>query len=44
MIFNSSLVPTNILADEDLMAQIRKGEQNNVKSRDFEEVAEELGI
>jgi len=33
-----------ILSDKDLMAQIQKGRQNNVKSRDFEEVAKELGI
>jgi hypothetical protein len=44
MIFNSSLAPTEILADKDLMAQIRKGKRKDVKSRDFEEFAEELGI
>lgn len=33
-----------ILSDKDLMAQIKKGKQKNVKSRDFEEVAKELGI
>jgi len=33
-----------ILSDKDLMTQIKKGKQKNVKSRDFEEVAKELGI
>jgi PHD/YefM family antitoxin component YafN of YafNO toxin-antitoxin module len=33
-----------ILSDKELMAQIKKGKQKNVKSRDFEEVAKELGI
>ena len=33
-----------ILSDKDLMAQIKKGKQKNVKSRDFDEVAKELGI
>jgi hypothetical protein len=33
-----------ILSDKDLMGQIKKGKQKNVKSRDFEEVAKELGI
>jgi PHD/YefM family antitoxin component YafN of YafNO toxin-antitoxin module len=33
-----------VLADRDLMAQIKKGKAKNVKSRDFEEVAQELGI
>ena len=33
-----------VLSDEDLMTQIRKGKQKDVKSRDFEEVAKELGI
>ena len=33
-----------ILSDKDLMAQIKKGKQMNVKSRDFEEVAKELGL
>ena len=34
----------DILSDKDLMTQIKKGKQKNVKSRDFEEVAKELGI
>ena len=33
-----------VLTDKDLMAQIKKGKTKNVKSRDFEEVAQELGI
>jgi PHD/YefM family antitoxin component YafN of YafNO toxin-antitoxin module len=33
-----------ILSDKDLMAQIKMGKQKSVKSRDFEEVAKELGI
>ena len=33
-----------ILSDKDLMGQIKKSKQKNVKSRDFEEVAKELGI
>jgi PHD/YefM family antitoxin component YafN of YafNO toxin-antitoxin module len=33
-----------VLADKDLMAQIKKSKAKNVKSRDFEEVAKELGI
>ncbi|RLG27087.1 hypothetical protein DRN85_01035 [Methanosarcinales archaeon] len=32
------------LSDEDLMGQIREGREEGVKVRDFEEVAEELGI
>ncbi|MCX6682624.1 MAG: hypothetical protein NTY71_06530 [Methanoregula sp.] len=33
-----------VLSDKNLMTQIRKGKQKDVKSRDFEEVAKELGI
>ena len=33
-----------VLTDKDLMAQIKKGQQKNVKSRDFNEVVKELGI
>jgi len=33
-----------ILSDKDLMTQINKGRQKNVKSRDFDEVAKELGL
>jgi len=33
-----------VLSDQNLMAQIKKGKQKDVKSRDFEEVAKELGI
>jgi len=32
-----------VLADRDVMAQIKKGKAKNVKSRDFEDVAKELG-
>jgi hypothetical protein len=33
-----------VLADKNLMAQIKKGKAKNVKSRDFEELAKELKI
>lgn len=33
-----------VLSDENIMAQIREGRQKNVKSRDFEEVANTLGV
>ena len=33
-----------VLTDKDLMAQIKRGQQKNVKSRDFNEVVKELGI
>jgi PHD/YefM family antitoxin component YafN of YafNO toxin-antitoxin module len=33
-----------VLADRDVMAQIKKGKAKNVKSRDFEDVAKDLGI
>ena len=33
-----------ILSDKDLMTQIKMGKQKSVKTRDFEEVAKELGI
>jgi PHD/YefM family antitoxin component YafN of YafNO toxin-antitoxin module len=33
-----------VLADRDVMAQIKKGKAKNAKSRDFEDVAKELGI
>jgi PHD/YefM family antitoxin component YafN of YafNO toxin-antitoxin module len=33
-----------VLSNKDLMSQIKKGQQKNAKSRDFEEVAKELGI
>ncbi len=33
-----------ILADNDIMSQIKRGCDKNVKSRNFEEVAKELGI
>jgi PHD/YefM family antitoxin component YafN of YafNO toxin-antitoxin module len=33
-----------VLSDKDLMAQLKKSKAKNVKSRDFEEVAKELGI
>jgi len=44
MIFKPPQPPTEILTDRDLMVQIEKGKQKHVKSRDFEEVAEELEI
>ena len=44
MIFDPPQPPAEILPDRDLMVRIRKGKQNDVKSRDFEEVAEELEI
>jgi PHD/YefM family antitoxin component YafN of YafNO toxin-antitoxin module len=33
-----------VLTDRDIMEQIKKSKEKNVKSRDFEEVAKELGI
>jgi len=33
-----------VLSDKDLMTQLKKSKAKNVKSRDFEEVAKELGI
>ena len=33
-----------ILSDKELMGQIRMSRQKNAKSRDFEEVAKELGL
>jgi PHD/YefM family antitoxin component YafN of YafNO toxin-antitoxin module len=33
-----------VLSDKDLMAQLKRSKAKNVKSRDFEEVAKELGI
>ena len=33
-----------VLNDKDLMAQIKRGQQKNVKSRDFNEVVKELSI
>jgi PHD/YefM family antitoxin component YafN of YafNO toxin-antitoxin module len=33
-----------VLTDKDLMAQIKKGQQKNFKSRDFNEVVKELCI
>jgi PHD/YefM family antitoxin component YafN of YafNO toxin-antitoxin module len=33
-----------VLTDKELMAQIKRGQHKTVKSRDFEEVAKELGI
>jgi hypothetical protein len=33
-----------VLSNKDLMSQIKKGRQSNVKSRDFEDVAKDLGI
>jgi len=34
----------DVLSDRDLMAQLEKSKRKNVKSRDFEELAKELGI
>lgn len=33
-----------VLSNKELMSQIKKGRQSNVKSRNFEDVAKELGI
>ncbi|MFA5331014.1 MAG: hypothetical protein WC342_01420 [Methanoregula sp.] len=33
-----------VLSNKELMSQIKKGRENGAKSRDFEEVAKELGI
>jgi hypothetical protein len=33
-----------VLTDKDLVVQIKRGQQKNVKSRDFNEVVKELGI
>ncbi len=33
-----------VLSDKDLMAQIKRGQQKSVKSRDFSEIVKELGI
>lgn len=33
-----------VLADKNLVAQIKKSKAKKVKSRDFEELAQELGI
>ncbi|MGA2934042.1 MAG: hypothetical protein ABSD81_02675 [Methanomicrobiales archaeon] len=33
-----------VLSDKDLMAQIKKGKRKSVKSRNFEELAEDLQI
>ncbi|MFA5238003.1 MAG: hypothetical protein WC362_09140 [Methanoregula sp.] len=33
-----------VLADRNLVAQIKKSKAKHVKSRDFEELAQELGI
>jgi PHD/YefM family antitoxin component YafN of YafNO toxin-antitoxin module len=33
-----------VLSDENLMNQIRKGRQKNLRSRDFEEVTAELEV
>lgn len=34
----------DVLSDKELMAQIKRGQQKNVKSRDFNDVVKELGI
>lgn len=34
----------DVLSDKELMAQLKKSKAKNVKSRDFEEVAKELGL
>jgi PHD/YefM family antitoxin component YafN of YafNO toxin-antitoxin module len=34
----------DVLSDKELMAQIKRGQQKNAKSRDFNEVVKELGI
>lgn len=42
--YDSMRSTLEILSDTDLMEQITKGKQEGVESRDFEEVAKELGI
>ena len=44
MNYESMNETTKVLSDKELMAQIKKGRRKDVKSRDFEEVAKELGI
>ncbi len=44
MNYGSTNETTRVLSDKELMAQIKKGRRKDVKSRDFEEVAKELGI
>ena len=40
-----SIVRTmEVLSDKDLMEQIEEGKKDNVKIRDFEELARELGV
>jgi len=40
-----SMVRTiEVLSDKDLMEQIEEGKKDNVKIRDFEELARELGV
>lgn len=34
----------DVLSEKELMAQLKKSNVRNVKSRDFEDVAKELGI
>lgn len=34
----------DVLSEKELMAQLKKSKDKNVKSRDFEDVAKELGI
>jgi PHD/YefM family antitoxin component YafN of YafNO toxin-antitoxin module len=34
----------DVLSDKELMAQIKRGQQKNVKSRDFNDIVKELGI
>ncbi|MCK9580923.1 MAG: hypothetical protein M0Q92_10820 [Methanoregula sp.] len=34
----------DVLSEKELMAQLKKSKAMNVKSRDFEDVAKELGI
>jgi len=35
---------SEVLSEKDLMAQLKASNRDDVKSRDFEEVAKELGI
>jgi len=44
MNYESMNKTTRVLSDKERMAQIKKGKRKDVKSRDFEELAKELGI
>ena len=42
--YDSMSKTIEVLSDKDLMTQIKKGKRKDTKSRDFEEVAKDLGI